>query len=134
MPPRTRRKPATQPDTDPATPAVEAVSAIADTPAVEDPAPETDQATAEDAAPAAQPDAEPQADPAPEPDAQGEQGPEQADAAPQPEPEPAYHWETVATRTPADPCRVCVPGGPPAGVGVFGCVHGQWVRVLDTTD
>lgn len=44
--------------------------------------------------------------------------------------QPAYHWETT-DGTPADPCRACPPGGPPSGVGSYGCPHGQWVRVQD---
>jgi hypothetical protein len=44
---------------------------------------------------------------------------------------PAFHWESVKNDgTP--PCHLCVPGGPPANVGTFGCSHGQWVRVTDT--
>lgn len=47
------------------------------------------------------------------------------------QPQAAYHWETTSG-TPADPCRLCPPGGPPPGVGSYGCPHGQWVRVQGT--
>lgn len=45
-------------------------------------------------------------------------------------PEPAWHWQVVAG-TGAEPCRLCLPFGPPATVGSIGCSHGQWVRVWD---
>lgn len=112
MPPRTRKSAETAP------PAPDTTTAAA----------ESEQRTPEPAEPEAQ--AEPVPAPAGSSEAEGgaagETTPPQAAA-----PQSTYHWETTGG-TPADPCRACPPGGPPPGVGSYGCPHGQWVRVQGT--
>lgn len=83
---------------------------------------------------AAETETAPSANEATEADATATAGPEPEESADEPaaviQPQATYHWETPSG-TAADPCRLCPPGGPPPGVGSYGCPHGQWVRVQD---
>lgn len=52
------------------------------------------------------------------------------DETPEPVAAPTDHWEVAGMDGVAgDPCRLCLPFGPPEGSGSVGCQHGQWVRV-----
>lgn len=45
---------------------------------------------------------------------------------------PTSHWELVGLAGIEDtPCRQCLHGGAPVGVGCIGCSHGQWALVWD---
>lgn len=49
---------------------------------------------------------------------------EQTLAAPAPD-----RWVQVGGEPTHSFCQICLPAGPPEGVGVIGCAHSQWVRV-----
>lgn len=116
MPPRPRKTAAAKPDTD--------EGLLTEEPAeVEEPtaAPSADDANADleqgDGAIGDEPEPEPDEDDSP-------------DDAPEPVAAPADHWEVAGMDGVAgDPCRLCLPFGPPEGSGSVGCQHGQWVRV-----
>lgn len=116
MPPRTRKTAAAKPADDAAV---------------------LPEASADEAATTAEPDVEAAPEQVEQP---AEDSVDPEPAAPEVEPEAAApvpvaalsHWELVGMPGIADaPCRMCLPGGPPAGSGSVGCQHGQWVQVWD---
>lgn len=129
-PPAVAPEPARIPGADADVPEPDEAQAAAAT--VTEAAPAVETADADAATAPADPAEGDSADPAPQEQDEAAAAPLPA-AAEQAAPvraAPTYHWQSADGR-PGDPCRLCVPAGPPPGAGSFGCGHGQWVRVQD---
>lgn len=124
MPPRPRKTAATKP----AAPESDVERADSETlPSEPEPSGETQPAPEPEPTPEPTVEQEPEA----EADTPDDDPAEDSPTAGTPEPvATAFHWETPAG-APGDPCRLCLPAGPPATAGSIGCQHGQWVRVWD---